>query len=102
MELMTSQHLHDAISGLRMNGLFHLNGFLSLIDKQNSGEMELSPKTSEILIRVFEKEIELLYDASQFCLSDPDHQRIKELQECAALLNVIIDYLKTLPLLHTK
>ncbi|MHB1278800.1 MAG: hypothetical protein ACYC1Q_10415 [Bacteroidia bacterium] len=102
MELVTTPQLSDAIAGLRNNGLFHLNGFLSLLDNAGPDKPVLSQKTVEILIRVFEKEIELLYDASQFCLSDPDRQRINEIQECAALLHVILDYLKTPPTLYQE
>lgn len=102
MEIVITPQLSEAIAGLRNNGLFHLNGFLALIDHAGPDRPPLSEKTVEVLIRVFEKEIELLYDASQFCLSDPDRQRINELQECAALLYVIIDYLKNPPTLYQE
>ncbi|HCS21904.1 MAG TPA: hypothetical protein DIW47_15325 [Bacteroidetes bacterium] len=102
MELVTTPQLTEAIAGLRINGLFHLNGFLVLIEKHAFDNTALSPKTVEVLIRVFEKEIDLLYDASQYCLADPNRQRINELQECAALLHIIIDYLKTPPTLYQE
>ena len=93
MEIVITPLITEAIAELRVNGLFHLNGFLALIDHQDSDKIELRSKTIEVIINVFEKEKELLYDACQFCLSGPDQYRIREMQECTELLQILIDHL---------